>query len=81
MKKPTTDSVGQVVAKTKYGTVHNVSTYNPSEKEIQKSTNIVNDIANDTGQSYIKKQQQLPDIIPIGGNPSSAPPLPIGGGD
>jgi hypothetical protein len=81
VKKPTTDSVGQVVAKTKYGTVHSVTNYKPSQKEIQKGTNIVNDIANETGQSYIKQQQHLPDIIPVGGNPNSAPPLPTGGGD
>ncbi len=81
VKKPTTDSVGKVVGKTRYGKVHDVTTYKPTQKQIQKSTQIVNDIANSTGQSYIKKQQQLPDIIPVGGDPGNAPSLPTGGGD
>ncbi len=81
VKKPTTDSIGKVVGKTRYGKVHDVTTYKPTQKEIQKSTQIVNDIANETGQSYINKQKQLPDIIPVGGDPSNAPSLPTGGGD
>lgn len=81
VKKPTTDSIGKVVGKTRYGKVHDVTTYKPTQKQIQKSTQIVNDIAHETGQSYINKQKKLPDIIPIGGDPNNAPSLPTGGGD
>ena len=71
MKKPTTDSIGKVVGKTRYGKVHDVTTYKPTQKQIQKSTQIVNDIAHETGQSYINKQKKLPDIIPIGATPTT----------
>jgi hypothetical protein len=72
---------GQVIAHTDHGDVHQVTVEPPSDEQIQESTDIVNDIANQTGQDYTDQQAQLPDVIPVGGDPADAPPLPTGAGD
>jgi hypothetical protein len=72
---------GRVVAQTEHGTVHQVTTEPPSEEEIQESTDIVNESANLTGEDYTDAQAELPDVIPVGGDPEDAPPLPTGAGD
>ena len=71
----------RVVAETSHGTVHEVTAEPPSEEQVQRDTEIVNDIANQTGQDYIEQQQQLPDVVVVGGDPADAPPLPTGVGD
>jgi hypothetical protein len=72
---------GQVIAHTEHGDVHQVTVEPPSDEQIQESTDIVNDIASQTGQDYTDQQAQLPDVIPVGGDPADAPPLPTGAGD
>ena len=72
---------GRVVAQTEHGTVHQVTTEPPSEEEIEESTDIVNESANLTGEDYTDAQAELPDVIPVGGDPEDAPPLPTGAGD
>lgn len=76
-----TDDIGKVVAKTEHGTVHEVTAEAPSEEQVAHDTEIVNDIANQTGDDYTDAQQQLPDVTVVGGNPEDAPPLPTGAGD
>jgi hypothetical protein len=71
----------KVEAKTKNGTVHQVTGYNPSKKTIETSTKMVEENVDQTGSSYIESQQHLPDVIPVGGNPDEAPPLPTGKGE
>jgi uncharacterized protein YegP (UPF0339 family) len=75
-------SQGQVIAHTSHGDVHAVAgAPPPTEQDIQESTAIVNQIANQEGADYTDQQQQLPDVIPVGGDPNDAPPLPTGNGD
>jgi hypothetical protein len=71
----------KVEAKTENGTVHQVTGYNPSKKTIEKSTKMVEENVDQTGSGYIESQQHLPDVIPVGGNPDEAPPLPTGKGE
>ena len=68
-----------MIAHTEHGDVHEVTVEPPSEEEIQESTDIVNDIAKQTGGT--RPAGQLPDVIPSGGDPADAPPLPTGAGD
>jgi SPOR domain len=72
---------GHVVAQTQHGDVHQVSGLAPSDEQVQQDTETVNHIADQTGADYTNQQQQLPDVISIGGNPDDAPPLPTGAGD
>jgi hypothetical protein len=75
----TVDSTGApVIAHTKFGEVHSVTNYKPPPAKIKKDTQIVNQIAHEGGANYLKTQQQLPDVISVGGDPSNAPPLPGG---
>jgi hypothetical protein len=71
----------KVVAHTSHGVVHQVSGFHPSQQEIQKDTQTVQNLAHQTGKNYINSQKTLPDITVVGGDPNSAPPLPTGGGD
>ncbi|MDX6583242.1 MAG: hypothetical protein QOI10_2426 [Solirubrobacterales bacterium] len=73
---------GKVIAHSSHGDVHQVAgAPPPTDQEIQQSTDIVNQIANQQGEDYTDSQQQLPDVIPVGGDPNNAPPLPTGAGD
>jgi hypothetical protein len=64
---------GKVVAQTKNGTVHEVTGFNASEQKTEEDTQIVAENPEQTGDSYIKAQQNLPDVTVIGGDPGSAP--------
>jgi hypothetical protein len=64
---------GKVVAKTKNGTVHSVTDFKASEEKTQEDTQIVSENPEQTGDNYIKAQQNLPDVTVIGGEPGSAP--------
>jgi hypothetical protein len=71
----------KVAAKTKNGTVHQVTGYKPSKKKIKETTKLVEENVKQTGAGYIEAQQNLPDVIPVGGNPDTAPSLPTGKGE
>jgi hypothetical protein len=71
----------KVEAKTKNGTVHQVTGYKPSEKKIKETTKLVEENVDQTGAGYIESQQNLPDVIPVGGDPDEAPPAPTGKGE
>jgi hypothetical protein len=70
---------GKVVAQTKNGTVHSVTNFKASEEKTQEDTQIVAENPEQTGDNYIKAQQNLPDVTVIGGDPGSAP-APAGSG-
>ncbi len=70
---------GKVVAKTSNGAVHQVSGFKPSTQKTEEDTKLVEGNVKQTGANYIKAQQNLPDVIVVGGDPSSAPPAPTGG--
>jgi hypothetical protein len=70
---------GKVVAETKNGTVHSVTDFKASEEKTEEDTQIVAENPEQTGDSYIKAQQNLPDVTVIGGEPGSAP-APSGSG-
>lgn len=59
---------GKVVAKTKNGLVHQVTGYKPSQKKIEEDTKLVEENPEQTGENYIKAQQNLPDVIVVGGS-------------
>jgi len=70
----------KVVAHTSNGDVHQVTGYKPSKKTVAEDTHLVEANPEQTGENYIKAQQNLPDVIPVGGDPNSAPALPTGKG-
>jgi hypothetical protein len=69
---------GKVVAQTSNGTVHQVTGYKPSQKKVEEDTKLVESNPEQTGKSYIEAQQNLPDVITVGGDPGSAPSAPGG---
>ncbi len=70
---------GKVVAQTKNGTVHSVTDFKASEEKTEEDTQVVAENPEQTGDNYIKAQQNLPDVTVIGGDPGSAP-APSGSG-
>jgi hypothetical protein len=66
-------SGGKVVAKTANGTVHEVTGYKPTKEKEEADTQLVEENPEQSGENYIKAQQNLPDVVVIGGDPGSAP--------
>jgi hypothetical protein len=64
---------GKVVAQTKNGTVHSVTDFEASTEKTEEDTQIVAENPEQTGDNYIKAQQNLPDVTVIGGEPGAAP--------
>jgi len=64
---------GKVIATTANGPVHQVTGFKASEKKTQEDTQIVAENPEQTGENYIKAQQNLPDVTVIGGDPGAAP--------
>ncbi len=58
---------GKVVAKTQNGTVHQVTGYKAPPKKVEEDTKIVEENPEQTGENYIKAQQNLPDVVVVGG--------------
>ncbi|HEY8809917.1 MAG TPA: hypothetical protein VIM28_07835 [Solirubrobacterales bacterium] len=71
--KAVTKGNGKVVAKTSNGTVHQVTGFKPSAQKTAEDTKLVEGNVKQTGSTYIKAQQNLPDVIVVGGDPGSAP--------
>lgn len=71
--KTPTKGDGKVVAKTSNGTVHQVTGFKPSAQKEEEDTKLVEGNVKQTGSTYIKAQQNLPDVIVVGGDPGSAP--------
>ncbi|MGN6257319.1 MAG: hypothetical protein ACTHN3_06170 [Solirubrobacterales bacterium] len=62
-----------VVAQTKNGTVHSVTTFHASQQKEAEDTKLVEENPEQTGENYIKAQQNLPDVTVVGGDGSTAP--------
>jgi hypothetical protein len=71
---------GKVVAQTENGAVHQITGFKPTQEKTEEDTRIVESNVKQAGATYIKAQQNLPDVIVVGGDPGSAPPLPAGKG-
>jgi hypothetical protein len=72
---------GKVVAETSNGEVHQVLGYKPPEKKVEEDTRLVEENPEQVGSNYIKAQQNIPDVVVIGGDPGSAPAAPGGAGE
>ena len=71
---------GKVVAHTSNGTVHEVTGFKQTKQKTEEDTAIVAENPEQSGENYIKAQQNLPDVTVVGGDPSEAPPVPTGKG-
>jgi hypothetical protein len=68
----------KVVAHTDNGDVHAVTDFKASEEKEAEDTKLVEENPEQTGENYIKAQQNLPDVIVVGGEGSGAAPAPSG---
>jgi len=66
-KKAEASSSGKVLNQTKNGTVHEVTGYKASKKTEEEDTKLVEENPEQTGENYIKAQQNLPDVVVVGG--------------
>jgi hypothetical protein len=69
---------GKVVAHTSNGDVHEVSNFSASKEKEEADTQIVAENPEQTGENYIKAQQNLPDVIVVGGEGGGSAPAPSG---
>jgi hypothetical protein len=58
-------SEGKVLNKTKNGTVHEVTGYKPTQETKEADTKLVEENPEQTGENYIKAQQNLPDVTVV----------------
>jgi hypothetical protein len=58
---------GKVLNQTKNGTVHEVTGYEASKATEEADTKLVEENPEQTGENYIKAQQNLPDVVVVGG--------------
>lgn len=63
----------KVVAHTSNGDVHEVTDFHASQQKEAEDTHLVEENPEQTGENYIKAQQNLPDVIVVGGEGGSAP--------
>lgn len=63
----------KVVAHTANGDVHEVTDFRASQQKEAEDTHLVEENPEQTGENYIKAQQNLPDVIVVGGEGGSAP--------
>jgi len=68
----------KVVAHTENGDVHEVTHFKASEEKEAEDTQLVEENPEQTGENYIKAQQNLPDVIVVGGEGGGAAPAPSG---
>jgi hypothetical protein len=68
----------KVVAHTENGDVHEVTNFHPSEQKEAEDTKLVEENPEQTGENYIKAQQNLPDVIVVGGEGAGSAPAPAG---
>jgi hypothetical protein len=69
---------GKVVAHTSNGDVHEVANFQASKQKEEEDTQIVEENPEQTGENYIKAQQNLPDVIVVGGEGGGSAPAPSG---
>ncbi|HXR61057.1 MAG TPA: hypothetical protein VN732_07020 [Solirubrobacterales bacterium] len=68
----------KVVAHTENGDVHEVTHFKASKQKEEEDTQLVQENPEQTGENYIKAQQNLPDVVVVGGDAGSAPAPPAG---
>lgn len=68
----------KVVAHTANGDVHEVTNFHASEEKEAEDTKLVEENPEQTGENYIKAQQNLPDVIVVGGEGGGSAPAPAG---
>jgi hypothetical protein len=68
----------KVVAHTENGDVHEVTHFQASEQKEAEDTKLVEENPEQTGENYIKAQQNLPDVIVVGGEGAGTAPAPSG---
>jgi hypothetical protein len=74
-------SAGTNATKSKQGAVEKIETYKPSKEDVEEDTKLVEENPEQTGENYIKAQQNLPEVIVVGGEEegsSSGSKLPPG---
>jgi len=64
---------GKAIAQTANGTVHQVTGIKVTKEKTEEDTKLVEENPEQTGDNYIKAQQNLPDVIVVGGSGGSAP--------
>jgi hypothetical protein len=64
---------GKVIATTANGPVHSVTDFQASEEKEAEDTKLVEENPAQVGEDYITAQQNLPDVVVVGGDPGSAP--------
>jgi len=69
---------GKVVAHTTNGDVHEVTNFKASKQKEEEDTKAVEENPEQTGENYIKAQQNLPDVIVVGGEGGGSAPAPSG---
>ena len=72
------ETPGKVLSETKNGPVHEVTGFEPTKESEEADTKLVEENPEQTGENYIKAQQNLPDVTVVGGDPSEAPAAPGG---
>ena len=79
--KSAAKSAGTNATKSKQGAVAKVEGYEPSQEDVEEDTKLVEENPEQTGENYIKAQQNLPEVIVVGGEEegsSSGSELPPG---
>jgi hypothetical protein len=66
------------VTHTENGDVHTVTDFKASKQKEEEDTRIVAENPEQTGENYIKAQQNLPDVIVVGGEGGGTAPAPSG---
>jgi hypothetical protein len=69
---------GKALEQTKNGTVHQVTGYKPTKQKEEEDTKIVEENPEQTGENYIKAQQNLPDVVVVGGEGGGGEEPPSG---
>jgi hypothetical protein len=79
--KSAAKNAGTNATNSKQGAVAKVEGYKPSKKDVEEDTKLVEENPEQTGENYIKAQQNLPEVIVVGGEEggsSSGSELPPG---
>jgi hypothetical protein len=72
-KKSNAKPKEKVVAHTSNGDVHEVAGFHASQQKEAEDTQLVEENPEQTGENYIKAQQNLPDVVVVGGEGGSTP--------
>jgi hypothetical protein len=59
-------SAGKNTTKSKQGAVAKVEGYEPTKEDVEEDTKLVEENPEQTGENYIKAQQNLPEVIVVG---------------